>query len=96
MKTMGKCNVRVLPIIENNELVGVITQRDISRISPVLHEISREWNDISEKDEAHLKIQVFSGKCEDCGILSTNLKVANGQLLCEECTDALKYDDNAS
>ena len=96
MKTMGKCNVSKLPVIENNELVGVITQMDISRISPILHEISREWQDISERDEVHLKSQVFSGKCEDCNILSTSLKVVNGQLLCEECIDALKYDENAS
>jgi CBS domain-containing protein len=34
LKIMGKCNIRRLPIVENNELVGIITQRDISRLSP--------------------------------------------------------------
>jgi CBS domain-containing protein len=92
MKTMGKCNVRRLPVIENNELIGIITQKDISRISPILHEISREWYDITVKDESHLKKQIFSGKCEDCGILSTNLKNIDGRLLCEDCIDALKYE----
>ena len=92
MKTMGKCNVRRLPVIENDELIGIITQKDISRMSPVLHEISREWYDITVKDESHLKRQIFSGKCEDCGILSTNLKNIDGRLLCEDCIDALKYE----
>ena len=92
MKTMGKCNVRRLPVIENDELIGIITQKDISRMSPVLHEISREWYDITIKDESHLKKQIFSGKCEDCGILSTNLKNIDGRLLCEDCIDALKYE----
>lgn len=92
MKTMGKCNVRRLPVIENNELIGIITQKDISAISPILHEISREWYDITVKDESHLKRQIFSGKCEDCGILSTNLKNIDGRLLCEDCIDALKYE----
>ena len=55
MKTMGKCNVRRLPVCENDELIGIITQKDISRMSPVLHEISREWYDISIQDESHLK-----------------------------------------
>ena len=96
LKTMGKCNIRRLPVIENNELVGVISHKDISRISPILHEISREWVDINERDETHLKTQVFSGKCEDCGILSTCLKTTDGRLLCEDCIDALKYDENAS
>jgi CBS domain-containing protein len=92
MKTMGKCNVRRLPVIENDELIGIITQKDISRISPVLHEISREWYDITVRDETHYKQQVFSGKCEDCGKLSTNLKKIDGSLLCEDCIDELKYE----
>jgi CBS domain-containing protein len=94
LKTMGKCNVRRLPVIENNKLIGIITQRDISIISPILHEISREWYEITVRDEAHMKKQVFSGKCEDCGILSANLKNVEGRLLCEDCIDALKYEDN--
>ena len=93
MKTMGKCNVRRLPVIENNELIGIITQKDISMISPILHEISREWYDITVRDETHLKKQIFSGKCEDCGTLSANLKNIDGRLLCEDCIDALKYED---
>lgn len=92
MKTMGKCNVRRLPVIENDELIGIITQKDISRMSPVLHEISREWYDITVVDEAYFKKQVFSGKCEDCGTLSANLKKVDGRLLCDDCIDALKYE----
>ena len=92
MKTMGKCNIRRLPVIENGELIGIITQKDISRISPVLHEISREWYDITVADETHYKSQIFSGKCEDCGTLSTNLRSVDGRLLCEDCIDSLKYE----
>jgi CBS domain-containing protein len=92
MKTMGKCNVRRLPVIENNELIGIITQKDISRISPVLHEISREWYDIAARDESHFEKQIFSGKCEDCGVLTSNLKNIDGRLLCEDCIDALKIE----
>ena len=92
MKTMGKCNIRRLPVVENGELIGIITQKDISRISPILHEISREWYDITQRDEAHLKSQIFSGKCEDCNTLSSNLKNVDGRLLCEDCIDALKYE----
>lgn len=92
METMGKCNVRRLPVTENNKLIGIITQKDISRMSPILHEISREWHDITVRDETHYKKQIFSGKCEDCGVLSTNLKNVDGRLLCDGCIDALKYE----
>ena len=91
MKTMGKCNIRRLPVVENGELIGIITHKDISRISPVLNEIAREWYNIAKKDESHLRAQIFSGKCEDCGSLSTSLKNVDGRLLCESCMDALKY-----
>jgi len=93
MKTMGKCNIRRLPVIENNELIGIITQKDISIMSPILHEISREWYDIKVRDESHFKKQIFSGKCEDCGTQSINLKNIDGRLLCEDCMDALNVNE---
>jgi CBS domain-containing protein len=92
MKTMGKCNIRRLPVVEKGKLIGIITNKDISKISPILHEISREWYDISKRDELYIKRQVFSGKCEDCSTLSTNLKNIDGRLLCEDCIDALEYE----
>lgn len=92
MNIMGKCNVRRLPVVENGKLIGIITQKDISRISPILHEISREWYDIKTRDETYYKKQVFSGKCEDCGVLSANLKNVDGRLICEDCIDALEYE----
>ncbi len=92
MNIMGKCNVRRLPVTENDKLIGIITQRDISKISPILHEISREWYDIKTRDETYYKKQIFSGKCEDCGTLSANLKNIDGRLLCEDCIDALEYE----
>jgi CBS domain-containing protein len=92
MKTMGKCNIRRLPVVEKGKLIGIITNKDISRISPILHEISREWYDISKRDESYIVKQVFSGKCEDCSTLSANLKNIDGRLLCEDCIDALEYE----
>ena len=91
MKTMGKCNIRRLPVVENGKLIGIITHKDISRISPLLNEIAREWYNISKKDESHLRSQIFSGKCEDCNVLSTNLKNVDGRLLCEDCVDSLEF-----
>ncbi|MCK4996141.1 MAG: CBS domain-containing protein [Thermoplasmatales archaeon] len=92
INTMGKCSIRRLPVIEDGKLTGIITQKDISLISPILHEISREWYDITVRDETHYKKQIFSGKCEDCGTLSANLKNVDGRLLCDDCIDALKYE----
>ena len=92
MNTMGKCNIRRLPVVENGKLIGIVTHKDVSRISPILHEISREWYDISKVDKVYMEGRVFSGKCEDCGTLSTNLKNIEGRLLCEDCKDGLEYE----
>ena len=92
MQTMIKCNIRRLPVIENGELIGIITVKDILRFSPMLLEINREWCEIKGRDETYLKKQIFAGKCEDCQSLSSNLKNVDGRLLCEDCIDALKYE----
>ena len=92
IKIMGKCNIRRLLVIENNILVGIITQRDISSLSPVLTEIAHEWFRVGTIDKEYLQTQTFSGKCEDCSTLSTNLKNVDGRLLCEDCIDGLKYE----
>jgi CBS domain-containing protein len=91
-ETMAKCNVRRLPVIENDKLVGIITAKDITRLSPILHEITEEWYEVTKRDEIHYKQQIFSGKCEDCGTLSSQLKNIDGRLLCEDCIDALEYE----
>lgn len=92
LKIMGKCNIRRLIVIENNKLVGIITQRDISRLSPALTEIAYEWSNIDLENKEYLKSQTFSGKCEDCNSLSMSLKSVDGRLLCEDCIDGLKYE----
>ena len=92
LKIMGKRNIQRLPVIENNQLIGIITHHDISQMSPALSELDREWSTIEEKDEKNVQGQTFSGKCEDCDGLSTNLKLVEGRLLCEECIAGLKYE----
>ncbi len=92
LQMMKRCNVRRLPVIEHDRLIGVIAHEDILRITPVLKEISHEWYAISQRDESYYKKQVFSGICEDCGTLSTQLRNIDGRLLCEDCIDALKYE----
>jgi CBS domain-containing protein len=90
MKLMGRCNVRRLPVVEDNILVGVITLRDIAHIVPISHEIIKEWSDMNTKDRLFIEDQVFSGKCEDCNELSANLKNVEGRLLCDDCIEDAK------
>ncbi|MEF8847930.1 MAG: CBS domain-containing protein [Candidatus Thermoplasmatota archaeon] len=85
IKIMCKSKIRRLPVVEKEELVGIITEKDIFRLSPMLLELAREWSKVTKKEGGMLEEQVYAGKCEDCGMLSTNLKDVDGLLLCEDC-----------
>ena len=89
IKIMGKKKIRRLPIIENGNLVGMATQKDILNVSPMLLEVAREWASIAENNEiAYKKKTLLSGKCEGCGMLSNRLRNVDGILLCEYCADS--------
>ncbi|MCD6411446.1 MAG: CBS domain-containing protein [Thermoplasmata archaeon] len=85
MKVMNKHNIRRLPVMEKGRLVGIITEKDIFRISPALIEIRREWSMIESSKEE--KDFFLSGKCEGCGKFSTDLMEVDGVFLCESCRE---------
>ncbi|MFP3871963.1 MAG: cyclic nucleotide-binding/CBS domain-containing protein [Candidatus Natronoplasma sp.] len=88
-ETMAEKNIRRLPVMENGEMIGIITENDVLEISPTLIDITREYerirgpNDL-EKYEEHMRRE-SSGYCESCGVYSDRLVPKNGQLLCPEC-----------
>lgn len=92
MKTMNKYNIRRLPVVEKGKLIGIITQKDILRVSPILMEICREWGSISSSEKSYKQKRIVSGKCEDCGTFSDRLVEIDGRLLCDDCADASKYN----
>jgi len=91
IKTMGELKIRRLPVVENDKLVGMTTQKDILKVSPMLLEVAREWASIKKNEELSYKHKsIFSGKCEDCGMLSAQLTNVDGRLICESCKETTK------
>jgi CBS domain-containing protein len=91
IKIMGELGIRRLPVVENDRLVGMTTQKDILQVSPMLLEVAREWASINENEGLSYKQKrIFSGKCEDCGMLSTRLTTVDGRLICESCKETMK------
>jgi CBS domain-containing protein len=89
IKTMGKYGIRRLPVVEKGKLVGMATDKDILKVSPMLLEVAREWALVTENEgRAYKRGKIFSGKCEDCGMLSTRLTNTDGRLLCESCAES--------
>ena len=83
MRTMDKLNIRRLGVTYKGQLVGVISQKDIIRIIPTIMEIVRETSKITSA------INDFSpstiGHCDRCESYSRNLRLVDGEFLCEDC-----------
>ncbi len=88
---MSKRNIRRLPVMSGDKIIGVITENDILELSPTLIQITREYakigrdksKDIGEYEEP--SVIETSGYCESCDTYSDNLIMKNGQFLCPEC-----------
>ncbi len=81
-KIMAARRIRRLPVIQEGELVGMLTENDIIRVWPQLIEVTREW------DKAGLESQFakgVEGHCDACGVYSTHLVWDRSLLVCPEC-----------
>jgi CBS domain-containing protein len=82
-KAMRDLDVKRMPVVKDGKLVGLVSEREIIKISPAIYEI------MSEKAELRgfraESSEVVSGICESCGNYSENLSHQDGILLCEDC-----------
>lgn len=50
-RKMAQLRLRRLPVVVGDQLIGMLTENDITRLSPSLLEITREWRGISSSPE---------------------------------------------
>lgn len=87
-KRMSRLDIRRLAVLYKDNLVGIISSKDMLDVMPELLEIMQERTRIEgatgpENEEA--EEAPLSGYCDRCGVYSENLKDVNGQNLCEDC-----------
>lgn len=78
-----------LPVVSGGKLIGLITIKDILRISPDVFNDVTDMIKIKEESEKMKKFSAtYSGEgvCEDCGNYKPLIKL-HGQLVCEDCSD---------
>ena len=90
---MLKANIKRLPVLRNDIVIGVISNTDILMVTPGLNTILKDLIDMNR--EALLSIpsieeiseaEDFStGACESCEVFSTDLKFVDGRYLCGNC-----------
>jgi CBS domain-containing protein len=87
-RRMSRLDIRRLGVIYKDNLVGVISSRDILGVMPELIEIIQERTrieDAAQAQEIEDEETSLSGYCDSCGVFSENLKDVDGQNLCEDC-----------
>lgn len=94
LKKMKDSKFERLPVVENNELVGIITIKDILSFHPELYpeleefaRIREESNKLKLVKKAKERALPNEGICEECGNQDI-LYMYNGSLICESCRNS--------
>jgi CBS domain-containing protein len=89
---MNKFKFERLPVIHENELVGVVTAKDILSFDPEFYPEIEEFARIREDSEKLNRIKKAEkggdGICEECGKEGILFRV-NGMLICESCKNSI-------
>src|SRR3989338_3940903 len=81
-------NIRHLPVVEDNRMIGLLTIKDILKIEPQLFEIIVEKFELKESARKPIsRVIPAEGLCEACGEYTEKIKNVNGSLLCELCAN---------
>jgi len=91
-KQMNSLNIRRLGVVYKGSLRGIVTSKDVLGVMPELIEIIQEKTMISCVTEINQNPDVdssLSGYCDQCDVYSENLKLVNGENICEECQSDL-------
>lgn len=94
IKKMRKSKFDKLPVVHENELVGIITVKDILNFHPEIYPELEEFAQIKERKEKLERIStknlsiVNEGNCERCGKKGVLRKV-NERLICGSCESSM-------
>ncbi len=79
-------NIRHLPVVENNKMVGLLTLKDILKIEPQLFELLVEKFELREETRKPInRIIEREAICQGCGAYVEDVTKVKGSLLCERC-----------
>ncbi|MFH1127419.1 MAG: CBS domain-containing protein [archaeon] len=86
-RVMFANNVARLPVVDDkNNLVGIITVRDMLRVYPGVNEILTEELEIAEPASVPERTRI-EGRCEECDNIAEDLVEIDGRWLCNDCSE---------
>lgn len=84
MMLMRDEDIRHLPVVEKDKLVGIITVKDILRIEPQLFDFVVAKYELREQKKKPL-FRGDTGICELCGKLTDKVYNTKGSKVCKNC-----------
>ena len=80
-------NIKHLPVVGNNEMVGLLTIKDILKIEPQLFDLIVEKFELKEESRKLInQVIKTEGLCQECGEYTEKIENINGLALCENCS----------
>ncbi|MEA3255347.1 MAG: CBS domain-containing protein [Candidatus Altiarchaeota archaeon] len=83
-RVMRDKNIRRLVVVQNNKIIGLLSEFDLVRVEPAMHLLISEHSKWDIADISSLT-GTISGICEVCGNYSEDLRNINGRMICDEC-----------
>jgi len=81
-------NIRHLPVLHKNEMLGLLTIKDILKIEPQLFDLIAEKFELREERRKPIRnIGENEGICETCGEYTSKLIDVDGSMMCSDCAE---------
>lgn len=94
---MLKSDIKRLPVLENGDIVGIVSNTDVLMVTPGLSTILKDLIEMNREtllvSNEKTNPDFNSGICELCGYYSEDLEMLEGRLLCQSCRDSEGYYD---
>jgi signal-transduction protein with cAMP-binding, CBS, and nucleotidyltransferase domain len=79
-------NIRHLPVVEDDKMLGLLTIKDILKIEPELFDLIVDKFELREESRKPInRIIPTEGICQECGHYSEKVKEIGDTVLCENC-----------
>jgi len=83
---MAQKKIRRLPVIDGDELVGIITDADVIQVSSEINQILDNLIQMNRESVLDRRdVTTTQGECEECEEFSEDLRQEGGRLKCPRC-----------
>lgn len=84
-RAMMEHDISRVPVLQGDQLVGIVTQSNIIQAWPSYIDLLREEYQVSPIEGGAGEVMTMSGECDNCENYNEDLVNIDGNFLCPEC-----------